>query len=100
MGRPRESEQLASALGSNTPNAATSQASCPADDRGESDLEYFRARSGVDSRNRLAFEGEPPAALRDFESDIAFIRVKLERDAAGKPATILREIVFGEWGRA
>jgi hypothetical protein len=70
------------------------------DDCGESDLEFFRARPGINSRNRVAFDGEPPEALRDFESDIAFIRIKLERDADGKPATILREIVFGEWGRA
>jgi hypothetical protein len=68
------------------------------DDRG--DLEYFRAHPNIDSRNRLAFDGEPPEALRDFESDIAFIRVRLKRDADGQPATILREIVFGDWGRA
>jgi hypothetical protein len=69
---------------------------------GESDLDYFRARRGINSRTRLAFEGEPPAALleRDDERDLAFIRVRLERDADGEPATIMREIVFGEWGHA
>jgi hypothetical protein len=82
------------------PSGSISQAPYPADTAGESDLEYFRRRPNVDSRNRVAFDGEPPEALRDFEAEIAFIRIKLKRDADGKPATIRREIVFGEWGCA
>jgi hypothetical protein len=96
-------EQLGGRLfPSNNPNATRPQARPLPDDSGEGDLEFFRARPGINSRNRLVFDGEPPAALleRDDESEIAFIRVQLERDADGKPATILREIIFGEWGRA
>jgi hypothetical protein len=72
----------------------------PPDDAGETDLEYFSRRADINCRSRLAFDGEPPAALLDDESEIAFIRVWLKRDADGKPATIFREIVFGDWGRA
>jgi hypothetical protein len=67
---------------------------------GETDFEYFSRRPDINSRNRLAFGGEPPAALLDDESEIAFIRVWLKRDADGKPATIFREIIYGEWGTA
>lgn len=71
------------------------------DDRGKSDLAYFRARPGVDGRKRLAFANEPPPGLeRDAYANVAFISVRLVRDAAGQPATILREIAYGPWGRA
>jgi hypothetical protein len=71
------------------------------DDCGEDDLTFFRRRPGVNCRKRLAFANEPPPGLleRD-ECDVAFISVRLERDAAGKPAKILRAIVRGQWGRA
>jgi hypothetical protein len=74
----------------------------PIDDVAESDLEYFRRRPNVDSRKRLAFDNEPPPGVleRDEYDRIAFISVRLERDAAGKPATILREIAYGQWGHA
>jgi hypothetical protein len=72
------------------------------DDVAESDREYFRRRPNVDSRKRLAFDNEPPPGLleRDEYDNVAFISVRLERDPAGLPATILREIVYGQWGRA
>jgi hypothetical protein len=71
------------------------------DDRAESDLDFFLARPNVSTRIRLAFENEPPPGLeRDQYDDIAFISVRLERDVAGLPATIHREIVKGEWGTA
>jgi hypothetical protein len=41
-----------------------------------------------------------PALERDEYDNVAFISVRLVRDAAGLPATIIREIAFGEWGRA
>jgi hypothetical protein len=72
------------------------------DDAGEGDLAFFAARPDINIRNRVAFDGEPPAALleRADESEIAFVRVWLKRDSDGKPATIFREIHYGEWGRA
>ncbi len=69
-----------------------------ADDSGESDLDFFIARPGISSRKRLAFDDEPPGALERDDS-VAFISVAVRRDAAGKPATILRAAVYGEWGR-
>ncbi len=82
----------------NTPNATKPQA--PPDDRGESDLTFFSRRPGVNSRKRLAFENEPPPGVLERDDSVAFIVVRLERDAAGKPATILPEIAYGEWGHA
>ena len=71
------------------------------DNTGENDLEFFRRRPGVDSRKRLAFENEPPPGLASRSYDnVAFISVRLLRDAAGQPATILREIAYGQWGHA
>jgi hypothetical protein len=68
------------------------------DDRGEDDRTFFSRRPGINDRKRLAFEGEPPAGVRD--DNVAFICVRLERDAAGLPATIIREIAYGDWGHA
>jgi hypothetical protein len=72
------------------------------DDRGEDDRAFFARRPNVNSRKRLAFEGEPPAGVleRDEYDNVAFINVRLVRDPAGKPATILREIAYGQWGTA
>jgi hypothetical protein len=84
---------------SNTPSLDQLQAP---DISGEDDETFFRRRPNVDSRKRLAFDNEPPPGVleRDEYDSVAFISVRLERDAAGKPATILRAIVFGEWGHA
>jgi hypothetical protein len=100
---PREIDQLAREIDpSNSPKPDQLQAPLLADTVGESDLAYFRRRPNISSRKRLAFEGEPPAGVleRDEYDNVAFINVRLVRDAAGKPATILREIVYGEWGTA
>jgi hypothetical protein len=93
-------EQLGRPL--NHPNTPSPDRLQAPDDAGESDLEFFSRRPGVNGRKRLAFEGEPPPGLleQDEHDNVAFISVRLERDAAGQPATILREIAYGEWGHA
>jgi hypothetical protein len=68
-------------------------------DNGESDLEFFRRHPSISSRRRLAFDNEPPPGLLE-RADVAFISVRLTRDAAGQPATITRAIAYGEWGHA
>jgi hypothetical protein len=75
----------------------------PIDNTAESDLEFFRRCPGINSRKRLAFDNEPPPGLLergDEYDNVAFISVRLERDASGLPATITRAIVYGEWGHA
>jgi hypothetical protein len=69
------------------------------DDCGEDDRSFFLRRPDVNSRKRLAFENEPPPGVLERDG-VAFISVRLVRDAAGLPATILREIAYGEWGHA
>jgi hypothetical protein len=83
-----------------TLSATKSQASSLADDRGEDDATFFSRRPDVNSRKRLCFEGEPPPGLLEPDDSVAFISVRLERDAAGWPATITREIAYGQWGTA
>jgi hypothetical protein len=81
----------------NTPSPNQPQAP---DISGESDREFFTRRPGVNGRKRLAFDNEPPPGLLERDENVAFISVRLERDAAGLPATITRAIVYGEWGHA
>jgi hypothetical protein len=84
----------------NIPSATRLQApSLPPDDAGEDDATFFRRRPSLDRRKRLAFEGEPPPGLQE-PNNVAFISVRLVRDAAGQPAKIMRAIVYGEWGTA
>jgi hypothetical protein len=86
---------------SNNPSLDQLQApSLLADTAGEDDLAYFRARPGISSRKRLAFENEPPPGALECDDSVAFISVRVKRDATGKPATILRAAIKGEWGRA
>jgi hypothetical protein len=93
-----KSEQLGSGLDpTNNPKPVRPQAP---DSSGEDDLAFFTRRPGVNSRKRLAFDDEPPPGLLERDDIVAFISVRVKRDAAGKPATILRAAVYGEWGRA
>jgi hypothetical protein len=69
------------------------------DDRGEDDRTFFSRRPGISSRKRLAFENEPPPGLQRGDN-VAFISVRVKRDAAGLPATIFRVAIYGEWGHA
>jgi hypothetical protein len=94
MRGPRTSPRrdLLGSSSSNTPSIDQPQAPSLADDAGEDDWTYFRARPHLSSRKRLAFEGE------GYDS-AAFVSVRLKRDP-GLPATILRAPVYGEWGTA
>jgi hypothetical protein len=92
-------DQLGSEISpSNNPNAAGPQA--PPDDRGEGDLEFFRARAGINSRIRLPFENEfAPCVLGPGRS--AFVRILIERDADGQPKRrARRRLRFCEGGTA
>jgi hypothetical protein len=95
-----KSDQLAREIDpTNNPSPAQLQAP---DDAGESDREFFGRRPHVNSRKRLAFDNEPPPGVleRDEYENIAFISVRVKRDAAGLPATIFRAAIYGRWGHA
>ena len=95
---PRDPDQLAREIGpTNNPKPAELQAP---DISGEDDLTFFRRRPGISSRKRLAFENEPLPGLLERDDNVAFVSVRVKRDAAGLPATIFRAAIYGEWGHA
>src|SRR5438445_4771355 len=84
-------ERLGSELDrSNTPKASEPQAP---DDRGESDLDFFAARPGINERTRLPFPNEFPAGVLE-PGRSAFVHVLLvTRDPkANAPGTRARAI--------
>jgi hypothetical protein len=97
---PRKSEH-ASALGSNTPNAAGPQV----DDRGESDHDYFRRRPEARHRFRLPLHDEFSAAILSEARTQArgrevLVLVVIDRDASGRPSTRARGLVCLPGGTA
>jgi hypothetical protein len=101
MNGPRGSDRLGSRINPpNNPNASTSQAPCPADNRGEDDYAYFTARPGINSRVRFPFENEFPVCVL-LPGASAFVRISIDRDADGEPKRRARRALrFCEGGHA
>jgi hypothetical protein len=96
---PRKTDRLGSKISStNNANGSTSQAPCPADDAGEDDWTYFRARPGVNTRTRLPFENEYHACVL-LPGRPAFVHVEIERDA-DRQLKRRRRLRFCEGGTA
>jgi hypothetical protein len=66
----------------------------------ESDLEFFRARPGVDSRTRLPFPNEFPPDVLDQGGLDCFVHVIVERNSVGHPVRRARGLLFCEGGSA
>jgi len=96
-----ESEFLpGSKLSSNTPNASTSQAPCPADDAGEDDWQYFGRRPHVSTRTRFALPAEFPDDFLEHGGAVAVVRVAVTRDGRGQPVWAARSVLFRSGGSA
>jgi hypothetical protein len=80
----------------NKPKLAELQA--PPDDRGESDLAFFRRRPHVNSRTRLPFANELPLAVVELAGGREmFVHVVVERDpVTNEPGTRARGIFFSD----
>jgi hypothetical protein len=76
------------------------QASCPADNRGEDDWAYFRARPGAAVRTRFALPGEFPSDFLEHGGAIPYVRVAVVRDDNGLPVWAARSVQFCEGGSA
>src|SRR6267378_8000869 len=92
MNGPRESDQLGSRISPpNTLSAATSQAPCPADDRGEDDIAFFRARPALTRRLRFPFADEFPLDMTEQDDlGVAIVSVRMDRDEFGQPSKRVR----------
>ena len=65
-----------------------------ADDRGEDDWAFFRARPGATIRTRLPFPNEFPADFIACGGGAAFVRVAVTRDDRGLPVWASRNVMF------
>jgi hypothetical protein len=81
----------------NTPKPDQLQA---ADTAGESDFDYFVARTDVDSRVRLPFADEVAPDLIEQGGRRAFIHVFIIRNSDGSPGTRARAIFYSDGGTA
>jgi hypothetical protein len=92
-------DQLARTIDpTNNPKPAELQAP---DDAGESDLAFFIKRPDARHRIRSAFENEfPDEFLKQRGGRTAVVIVAIERDAAGRPTTRGRGLVFPDGGTA
>jgi hypothetical protein len=69
------------------------------DDAAESDYSFFSRRPGISERIRFPFENEfAPCRLEPGRS--AFVRIRIERDAAGQPKRARRALRFCDGGTA
>jgi len=93
-------EQLGSGLDRpNTPNASEAQA--PPHDRGESDLQFFRAHPEARHRFRPPLPDEFSAAiLSEARGRKVLVLVVIDRDASGRPSTRARGLVCLPGGTA
>ncbi len=71
-----------------------------ADDAGESDFDFFRARPNARTRNRLPYANEFAPELLDQGGLDCFVHVIVERDAAGQPTRRARGLLFCDGGNA
>jgi hypothetical protein len=84
----------------NLNNVATPRAQA-ADDAGESDLAFFRARPEAKTRIRAAYPGEFPVdLLPDARGRTLLVIVAIQRDLAGQPLHRARGLIFADEGRA
>jgi hypothetical protein len=98
MNGPRGSDQLGSRISpSNTLSSSKPQA---ADDRGEDDWMFFRARPDAIIRTRFPLPGEFPDDFLEHGGAVPFVRVCIVRDDNGLPVWAARNVTFRSGGSA